>query len=542
MPDIIELTLPRESAGLLGANMETHFPMPTLRAGLDLYKANKVTHIWKDQFNIIHAIVGDRTSDNKLQIDLDFFMASECQCDAKRLCPHMAAVFFALYAKYEDPDRWLSDISAPLSAPRKHAAERQNTAASGIQGVNEPPSDRSDSAPERWKAQLAKELETLYRRHTDRFRIDIFYYTAFKKLNALAEDFPEERKTFFRLSCTICLMQHAEGHFARHAADYSESGYNRYAADLNDFFIERLRESVAAIDSSTAGREDRFKPFRETVRRLLSDSMPFSDSSAFQWTEAHRLLWGQLLNDEGWMEAEIVRLSEEEARFPDSPQATGKIAGMAAHLHWLLGRDAKAMAQLAIPHTNVTGLVVTYLETHFRTASWERLGLWLDFALPRLRRAPADSFNRTLSIWREYAKRTGNDSTYQHALSSLLPRSYPQYSDYLIKMERDHEWIHFHLLNGISPAKIDRTQLSQLERRSAALVLPLYHHAVERQLASRNRNAYRETVKLIKKLKALYETVEPDGKRFSSFMAELTARNQRLHAFMDELAKGKLLG
>jgi len=91
-----------------------------------------------------------------------------------------------------------------------------------------------------------------------------------------------------------------------------------------------------------------------------------------------------------------------------------------------------------------------------------------------------------------------------------------------------------------SPSKMDRTQLKQVEQQHPNLMIPVYHHAIERQLALRNRAAYRETVKLLKRLREIYVLSEETA-LYKTFLTALTVRYQRLHAFMEELEKGKLL-
>src|SRR5690606_7241858 len=77
---MIDLALAREQAALLAAAMERHSPVRELEDGYALFRDKRVTHAWKDRFNIVHAIVRTEEGDRKLQIDLDFFLASECGC------------------------------------------------------------------------------------------------------------------------------------------------------------------------------------------------------------------------------------------------------------------------------------------------------------------------------------------------------------------------------------------------------------------------------------------------------------------------------
>jgi hypothetical protein len=537
---MIELSIPREAVGLLGAHIEAYFAIPVLRSGLALYNEKKVTHIWKDQFNIIHAIVGSTGSDFKLQIDLDFFLASECQC-TERFCLHMAAVFFTLYAQHEQPLQWISDVES-LQSP---ANPEPVAPAASIEhnfnplGLNEKIDDRL--VPPEWHILLDKELNALYRRQTDRFRIDIFYFTAYKKLAARAEMIMEAEKPYFRAFCAIRIMLHAERHMTQHADEYPLPYYQRLTVDLNDHFMDRLRDAIGGITPSSAHHDPLEQECAEAIRILMINHLPLGAPVSLQWEDVHRFVWEQLLNRTDWLQDEERRLTELEAVDPwTSAEHAGSLALMSAHISWLLGSDHEAMRKLSLPYLSAGKRIVSYIETHYRTQSWSRLGQWLTFSLSRLRRAPADSFNRALSIWRDYASQTGDFETYWNALSQLLPRSYLQYTEHLIQSEQVEKWVAFHLLNGITPAKIDRTQLKQLEHRQPSLLLPVYHQAIARTLGTKNRAAYKEAVKLLKRLKELYKEASASH-QFQIFIRELTARNQRLHAFIEELEKGKLL-
>ena len=59
-------------------------------------------------------------------------------------------------------------------------------------------------------------------------------------------------------------------------------------------------------------------------------------------------------------------------------------------------------------------------------------------------------------------------------------------------------------------------------------------------MAVRSRASYREAVKLMKRLKELYQDAGEEH-RFRRFVTLTEARFRRLHAFREELGKGKLM-
>ncbi len=523
----------REAVAVLGSKIESLFSLETLQEGYHLLNNQAIKHIWIDDFFIVHAILTD-DRDYKLQLDLDFFLASECACQTIKHCRHMAAIFFKLYSQHGKPELWLTQVRtshASTLSPTLAAARSKHMIINEFQEL-------SFESLERWSVMLEKEYDKLYRRSNDRFRIDIFYFTAYKKLCAFADHWEASQVAIFRLYVAIFVLMKAERHFDKLTQDYPHSYYNKVTVDLNDHFLDKIMDAIQRIDTDILHKEQRV--YGEAIRDLIRQAEATHSQASFDWVSIQRYVWTHLLFDEIWMSME----SEYLVRIVNDPEATPSNASRAAmtatQLYWLLGNDDEAMHLLAHPLISPVHIAASYLEAHYKSGSWERLGKWLSFILPYLRRASADQFHRVLSYWREHSKQTNTEASFRHALMTLLPRSYPQFTDFLLKTHQYEEWVYFHLLNGVTPSKIDRAQLKQVEAEDIHMVLPLYHHAVERQMALRNRVAYRESVKLLKKMKEYYTSVS-DSQRFDSFIRELSTRHQRLHAFQEELEKGRLL-
>jgi len=550
-----ECIIAREAAAVLASKFESQFTGDDLRRGFQLYAEGAVSHAWLGGFSIVHGIVKDGR-DVKLQLDLDFFEASECGCGERR-CAHMAAVFFTVYAEHGRPREWLDDVLAlrfhqtGAGSASSEGAATEEASEPGLRGRNggvHPASPHAGAAhfrpegsadsPERWPEMLKERLEELQRRHSGAIRIDIFHFTAYKKLVSIADGWEETAGQLFKLHAALYLLVRMDRHFAERASDYSAAYYRRVTDDLYAWFAERVRDAAMRIDARElkAG----YRRHGEAVARMLRSGWSGEPAGPFDWAEIGRFLWSSLLADTGWLE-EDRRVADELLSACGSAGArAARLSAISAHLNWLLGRDGEAMSKLKHPDLAPLPLIATYIETLFHSASWRRLAAWLEFSLPYLRRASADQFRRIIGCWREYALRQGEERRFMDALAALLPRSYPQYADFLLATERYREWTDFHLLNGIPPGKIDRAQLEKVEKRDVRLLFPLYHHAIERQISARSRASYREAVKLMKRLRDLYLAAGEEA-RFRLFAGVTAARHQRLHAFREELAKGKML-
>ena len=480
----------REAAAVLSSKFETQFDDDALRRGFRLYAEGAVRHAWQDGFSIVHGIVKD-SRDEKLQLDLDFFEASECACRERR-CAHMAAVFFAVYAEHDRPERWLDDVLALRRKPSRAEAAGAGEGSGAERPGALPPAQSAQSAqsasaavstagsdaeaPEGWPDALDRHLEALQRRHNDLFHIDIFYITTYKKLLSFADGWSEPAKALFRLYVPLFLLVRMDRYFAAHRDAYPVSYYQRVTGDLYVRFTDLLRDAAMRIDAQAL--QGPYRRYGDAAARLLRSGWNGDPNGPFDWPEIGRFLWAHLLADPAWLEEEC-RIAEERLADEDAPVAArARLLSVSAHLHWLSGRDEQAMERLREPGLAPMPVIATYIETLYKSASWERLSRWLQFSLPYLRRASADQFQRIIGYWREYAMTQGEEGPFVEALASLLPRSYLPFTDYLLSAGRYREWTDFHLLNGIPPGRIDRSQLERVRNRMSAcfcrcIIMPL---------------------------------------------------------------------
>lgn len=527
---MIDLALPREQAALLSVGMERHCPAGELEKGYGLYRAGGITHAWKDQFNIVHAIVRTDDGDIKLQLDLDFFLASECACGGAKICSHMAAVFFLLFSRHADPAAWLDDLlreGGRRSDDRDRAFARQEIS---------PPSAEEDLLqPARWGHLIDREMDRLVRKLGNRRRIDIFYLNACKKLFSFAESLAEGDKARFRLFAALRIMRHA----GERLDGWMEDGYKdpssvRMVQDLGQLFLEQVRHAASLIGSVEADGEA-----AGVLLAQVRDTLPPPGRIAMDWIGIHRLLWTELFGDGELRRSETDRLKKLAAEAEDD-DTRRDIRLCIAHLLWLEGNDEGAMAELSLLSVPAPERIAVYWDTLRKAGSWTRFAAWFSFAIPRLSRADGDTFRRALEALEDYYDKTGDERYFRQALIGLLPRSADAYARFLADGERYGEWVYFHLLNGTEPDRLERSHRLRAESRAPRLMLPLYHQAIERLIAAKSRTAYREIAKLAKRLKSLYQSLGEED-RFHIYLDQLQERNGRQHALLEELQKGNLL-
>ncbi|UUZ91545.1 hypothetical protein LJK87_39010 [Paenibacillus sp. P25] len=121
---------------------------------------------------------------------------------------------------------------------------------------------------------------------------------------------------------------------------------------------------------------------------------------------------------------------------------------------------------------------------------------------------------------------------------ALLPRTYQFYTAYLLKAKRYRAWVDLQLANRVSPLNLYSVDLQMLEKQDPALLLPLFHQAVERCVAEKNRTAYKTAAKLLKKLQSLYKKLNRTNE-WEDYIYRFAMKYSRLRALHEELRKGK---
>ena len=165
---------------------------------------------------------------------------------------------------------------------------------------------------------------------------------------------------------------------------------------------------------------------------------------------------------------------------------------------------------------------------------------WLRWLLPSLPRARQEEFHRVCVYWTEAARETGAHDEWIQAIRALLPRSYPYYTEYLMKHGRYREWVDLQLAGRVPIENLYTSEFKLIRDAEPALMLPLYHQSVERLIAMKNRNSYMEAVRLLKKLRSCYKDLE-QVERWNDYVERLIEKYARLRALQEELEKGKLL-
>ncbi|CRF28699.1 Uncharacterised protein [Mycobacterium tuberculosis] len=209
-----------------------------------------------------------------------------------------------------------------------------------------------------------------------------------------------------------------------------------------------------------------------------------------------------------------------------------------AHFAVVEGKDETARQQMEQLSKREARDFFLYLHHCYEKQDWNRMLAWLRWLLPVILRAQQEELRQFCQYWMEAAGRQTDDSEWVSVMIALLPRTYNFYTSYLLKAQRYKAWIDLQLSNRVSPMNLYSVDLQTVEKQKPALVLPLYHQAVERCIAEKNRTAYKTATKLLKKLNALYKKLDRLND-WENYIYRLALKYSRLRALQEELRKGK---
>lgn len=207
------------------------------------------------------------------------------------------------------------------------------------------------------------------------------------------------------------------------------------------------------------------------------------------------------------------------------------------HFDILLQADDIALKRLEGLHAKELNDFFVILQHCQKEQAWERVLVWLRWLLPLLPKAKKEDFHEICAIWQETMTHQASDQEWIQVMRTLLPRSYYYYADYLMRTSRYRQWIDLQLSTGISPVDLQSEHVKAVEQADPSYLLPLYHQAIERVIEEKNRTAYQEAVKMLKKLQSYYTKIHQPN-RWESYITQLSDRYSRLRAFQQELEKG----
>jgi hypothetical protein len=539
---MLRTQITREQIEVLAEDIRTYFDPQVLMQGLEYHQKGYVYNA-EVKGSTYHAKVqGTRVFD--AAIDLDFISASHCSC-GREYCEHLAAAFFYAYAAYGRPDSIIKQVTPEPVAPSNTLDQSSLHRITSMLTQSEPAANtqlREGDAPEHWLQYLSDTYRSFSHRQAHHKAYPNEYFTAFIQMTLQPASWWQlPYRALFQICASLFAMQQTDELHAQ-LLPQTEAKISAFQKTVK-MLSERLTGAVKEL-ASTEWKASQM-PYLEFISRVVRDQLTARADTLNDWLHLYRYLWSKLLHKTELLgkEQALLERTIAEALYTSSSLhvwQTDRLLLAAAHFDIIAKRDQDAVRRLESLGTITMGDFLIYLHSFTQNQQWDRLLHWLRWLLPALKKAEKAEFNLFCDYWSEAVKNGAPEEEWMDALRSLLPRSYEKYMSLLVQRGRHREWVSFHLAYAISPLSISSLDLKRIEEADPGLLLPLYHQAIERSISAKSREAYKQAILLLKKLKLIYASLNNPA-RFDEFLQRLMNQYARLRAFQEELRRGKLL-
>lgn len=528
----------------LAGQMKEHFTYATLEQGWRYYRKHAVSHVRtaEGRGRIIQAEVHE-TERYHVRFHMKRVEESTCTCQAGSECKHKAAVFFQLCdAAGKKPELYLSDFrQAYIELERQRTAARKREAQKAERERRIRASQMTlsqDASAREWHLFFHRKYAKPF---TD-FQSSVMEITKWvqEQLYRNSEGMSKPLRTLLRMHVQLFLIQQLAERYAQAARGHHSRDIS--ADDAVRPCMEELGELCEQFERSELPTD-----YMEHVRHLgvVAEQIALSEEeSPVDRLAAFALLWSRILNHPD--ELQLARMRLQERLKPLSqlrPRQRDAIRVALIHIESLLGYDEQAIGHLhTLTFYNEPERFLKYACDRMRSGDYEKLLMWLKALAPMVSQARhREHLDRYWALWKQaYDAHADMHQELDDLLLILLPGIYPYLSTFLLEQGRYRDWADIQMVRRISPAEADEVEWRRVADAAPAMLLPLYHQAIERHIEERNREHYRTAVTLLHELRSMYER-SGSLHTWESYMDRLHERYSRLRAFQEELRGGALL-
>jgi hypothetical protein len=468
----------------------------------------------------------------KVVLNLENFAKSECNCPFDGWCKHMAAVFFKAYSAHGRPEMLLREMKSSL-----HASKTRSTRTAAVKAKKQPEQTTGPQAigmPREWH----KYFDQRYYGYSlnQQNSIEGFYSMAWTDLSELAAKWEPSARKLFELHVVIFMMRKMDQFHQLNQSSYLSYYHETGCRSVAKQCTEQLSAMLAQFPTGTALNKAQWV---DTIE-FIGETALQGKSGPVDWLTVYRMLWWTVFDRKAYALIEQKRIEQLLLSVELHPRKRDALTIALAHFELMDEQDAAAMKRMqALTNPQLSDFYMV-LEGLVQREQWDRLLIWLRWLLPVLAKARQDDFHTVCSYWLEAMKHQATDEEWIRVMLSLLPRSYYYYTDYLMKTGRFRQWVDLQLSHQISPASLYTEQLKEVEKDDPSLLLPLYHQAVEKAVAEKNRSSYKVAVRYLKKLHSIYKRLK-QAELWEDYIYRLAKKYSRLRAFQEELQRGKWL-
>ncbi|RID84997.1 hypothetical protein D1953_12660 [Peribacillus asahii] len=502
--------------------------------GLTLYTQNVVeTSSQGDEW--IQAEVYD-IERHQVKLELLFPQNGRCTCGANFICRHQLALFFSHYSEIASVTEWIEEwqqSKKPSPLPIQKASEVFAKKAQEASGLAKDYFAYKEFVAHTFHEKVESEL------HAPAYLLDGHIQQYLQELKAKAP-IESEWKMLYHFTTLFCTFLHTLPLLNSYSKNTQVvRTFYTFATDLT----EELYEMVQPL--SRQARPFAFDPFIEGLKADVVTLLDNHPLLTYERIDLYREIWAFLFSNSTWRKEELERVTQELNQLEQDTEERNTYTIAAIHLSVLENDDDRATAWLQ----ELDAAACPYLFYWLQSLQQMRPLPFIEFAITHVRTFLANledyyervdfvrTFTRPISQWCYKSKRLDLLEKFYRV---TLPHSYWNYANFLFEQKQYKKWVEMHIYSDISIDLISTELIKEVASEEPALILPLYYHAVQEKVSLKNRSAYKQAVRYLKKMRTIYKKLKQE-ETFERYMNYVTSSTKRLRAFQEELKRGKLI-
>lgn len=519
---------------LFNEEIGSNIPFEHILKGYALYESGQAKAYHLSSQGVLIGLFTGEDRIIKASVDLDFFSVSSCACGTAVYCEHMAAMFFQICRDAGlNPFQYLSRFRESLTTkqitPPVTKIMRKDTL---------PRKPAPSDTPDMWHSYFVAQYGKKMNEKNTGAGLDNYYTQATKNLFRLAENWEPTICALFRLHAMLFVLVQIDDYLRQRAKSYYLPYYmNQSVLQIFHISSQDLGETLGNF--LVQSTKNQYEAAYQGLRDILAKQAFLPAASMMDFPGLYRILWMFCLNDADWVEEERRRLTVLSAHTDLTSYQASRIHAALALFDFLDGEDLVSISRLKQMDSLTEAEFDLFLQQLVSRRYWSRLLVWLQEMSDHIQDRGYLN-GKIFPYWQEGALAQPDNPDWEQWIISKLPLSRGYYMDYLLKQGKARQIVHMHLSQGLALWQIDSRLLKQIEQEDMRLLLPLYHQEAENFILQKNRDSYKQAVKRLKKLAALYRKLK-ELDRWGAYIEQLSARYSRLRAFQEELKKGKLI-
>lgn len=364
-----------------------------------------------------------------------------------------------------------------------------------------------------------------------------FYDNVMENMAKESAHWPAAPRGLFVLHAQLYAMEAIERFFARLPFTPHQYGVSQLAKELARSASGLVEQIFTLMDIHEA--HERYPKVLAAALEVLRQNTFKPIAPRLDWSGLYRAVWIRLFSLGDLAAEERARL-EDILNQAGSGGLESRIRSSLAQFDFFSGDDEAALAKLTADSSLSQAHYIYYVMELYHARAWSRLLVWLQ-GLTHFLQREYYLLNQTIfPLWLEGVKAQPHEPGWMEWIKRMLPQSRGVYITYLIENGEARQVAHMLLSEGYPLYYVDKEILKLLEKTDLRLILPLYHQDAERYILEKNRQSYKQAVRLLKKLAGFYKKLKEQD-RWQAYIGQLAERHSRLRAFQEELRKGKLI-